>query len=131
MLVDYGPAIEPFLRDLWRWSPVLRPLRNDIPDTRKNCWEFVNCESGKKRMRFRKVPVCPVRNEKRLNGIHGGKNAGRACWVVAGTLCNGQVQGAFEEKCENCFACNFYRYVMNQERDLLVDAHALAKLLCQ
>ena len=34
---------------------------------------------------------------------------GRACWVVAGTFCEGRVQGTFAQKYENCRKCEFYQ----------------------
>jgi len=59
--------------------------------------------------------ICPVFLEKRLNGVHGGVNAGRACWVVAGSLCGGKVQGSFAKKHENCEKCDFYQAVRKEE----------------
>jgi len=53
--------------------------------------------------------------EKSLDGIHGGKNAGRACWVVAGTMCRGKVQGTFAKKFKDCRRCNFYIKVRLEE----------------
>ncbi|MDD5492013.1 MAG: hypothetical protein PHV60_04960, partial [bacterium] len=48
--------------------------------------------------------------------IHGGKNAGRACWAVAGTLCIGKSLGSFALANNNCFECSFYMMVKNEER---------------
>ena len=63
--------------------------------------------------------ICPASTEARLNGIHGGVNAGRSCWIVAGTLCaDGMVAGKFAKKMETCFNCAFYRLVRNEETDL-------------
>jgi hypothetical protein len=36
--------------------------------------------------------------ESRLAGTHDGKFGGRACWIVAGTLCGGKEQGTFAKK---------------------------------
>jgi hypothetical protein len=47
--------------------------------------------------------------------VHAGENAGRTCWVVAGTFCGGQVQGSFAKKFENCEQCEFYRAVKQEE----------------
>lgn len=78
---------------------------------RVNCWEFKKCgkEPGQG------AAACPVTEEKRLHGAHGGTNAGRACWVVAGTLCGGQVQGPFAKKYSSCEKCDFYRLVEKEE----------------
>jgi hypothetical protein len=72
---------------------------------KKNCWEFMGC----------KKELCAAHSEKRLNGIHGGINAGRACWVVAGTRCGGQVQGDYAQKIGNCMKCDFYLDVAKEE----------------
>jgi len=50
-----------------------------------------------------------------VDGANHGKNAGRACWAVAGTLCKGQIQGSFAEKVGNCMKCDFYIEVLREE----------------
>ena len=75
-----------------------------------NCWEFKKC--GRELGGARKdLGVCSAAIERRLDGTHGGSNAGRACWVVAGTMCGGQEQGTFATKYHNCEKCDFYRLV--------------------
>jgi len=80
-----------------------------------NCWEFKRCgrESGGKNVKD--LGVCPASIEKKLDGAHGGTNAGRACWVVSGTFCGGVVQGTFAKKFMNCEICEFYKEVKEQE----------------
>lgn len=81
---------------------------------KQNCWEFKKCgrqPSGVKSS----LGVCPAASEKRLDGTHGGKNAGRACWVISGTMCNGEVQGTFAKKYKNCETCDFYNSVEREE----------------
>ena len=41
----------------------------------------------------------------------GGISAGRTCWVVAGTFCDGEVQGTFGQKLKDCTLCDFFRLV--------------------
>jgi hypothetical protein len=79
-----------------------------------NCWEYKKCgrEPGGTR---NDLGVCQAATEKKLHGTHGGANAGRACWVVAGTLCGGKVQGVFAKKYENCEKCDFYDRVIEEE----------------
>lgn len=72
---------------------------------KKNCWEILRCEKKE----------CPVMSEKHLNGIHDGLNAGRACWVVAGTRCKGKISGAFAEKISDCKECKVYQTVVKEE----------------
>lgn len=79
-----------------------------------NCWEVKRCgrEPGGKRP---ELGVCPAAEEARLDGVHKGRNAGRACWVVAGTLCGGKVQGTFAKKSESCDMCDFFHFVKEEE----------------
>ena len=81
---------------------------------KQNCWEFMKCgrEPGGSR---NDLGICPSATEQKLNGVHGGRHAGRACWVVAGTMCGGIVQGTFARKYEACEKCEFYKKVVDEE----------------
>lgn len=87
---------------------------------KKNCWEFYNCGRQPGGEKVIELGVCPAATEERLNGVHGGNNSGRACWVVAGTMCNGEVQGTFARKYRDCAACYFYREVKEEENGKFV-----------
>jgi len=76
-----------------------------------NCWEFMKCGRGPDAPYLDGNHPCPVVLETSLDGVHGGSNAGRACWVVAGTMCGGDVQGTFAKKCPSCIECDFYKMV--------------------
>jgi hypothetical protein len=41
------------------------------------------------------------------NGINGGKNAGRICWLIAHTMCEGETETTFEEMIKICSECDF------------------------
>lgn len=58
-----------------------------------DCWVFKDCGRDK-------TNDCPA----------FVNNMGQACWRVAGTMCDGKVQGTFAQKLGNCKECNFYRY---------------------
>jgi len=60
-----------------------------------NCWEFKKCGRQPEGVHEHNLGTCPAPLERMLDGVHGGKNAGRACWVLAGTMCGGKVQGTF------------------------------------
>jgi hypothetical protein len=79
-----------------------------------NCWEYKKCgrEPGGAR---KELGVCSAAIERRLDRIHGGSHAGRACWVIAGTMCGGQEQGTFAAKYHNCEQCDFYKLVRTEE----------------
>ncbi len=64
------------------------------------CWEFMKC--GRDVDSEIKCPAHP--------------NFGRACWVVAGTFCEGKVQGTFAQKYEDCRKCGFYKDVLNKRK---------------
>ncbi len=82
---------------------------------KKNCWEFKKCGRELGGERTNELGICPTSLETRLEGVHGGKNAGRSCWVVAGTLCGDEIQGEFARKYESCFRCDFYKKVKEEE----------------
>jgi hypothetical protein len=80
-----------------------------------NCWEFKKCGREPGGVNVGELGVCPATTEKRLDGMYGGKNSGRTCWVVAGTYCEGEVQGTFGKKFGNCSKCDFYNLVKEEE----------------
>jgi len=82
---------------------------------RQNCWEFKKCGRGPGGPHVDDLGPCPVVTYSALNGMHGGKNAGRACWVVAGSLCGGKVQGNEEQKLSACWECDFFNLVKKEE----------------
>lgn len=81
---------------------------------KQNCWEFKKC--GREKLGKEDGPgICPAVGEKRLHQVHDGAQAGRACWVVAGTMCGGIKQGTFAMKYDNCEKCDFYQLVKREE----------------
>jgi len=82
---------------------------------RLNCWEFKKCGREPGGAKVAELGVCPAAQEKLFDGIFGGRNSGRACWVVAGTFCKGEVQGTFAQKFKNCSKCEFFRLVQREE----------------
>ena len=48
--------------------------------------------------------------------MHGGLNAGRACWVVAGTLGDAQPSGFFAKTLKDCLRCAFFKAVASDEQ---------------
>ncbi len=94
------------------------PVAKQSPSgTRKlNCWEFKRCGRQPQGPHVKEMGLCPASTEESLDGTHDGVNSGRACWVVSGTFCKGQVQGAFAQKFKNCELCDFYQRVRTEER---------------
>lgn len=84
---------------------------------KKNCWEVKQCgrEPGGKNSAT--MGVCIAAKDESVNGLNGGKNGGRVCWGVAGTLCEGEVQGNYADKIGSCIRCEFYLQVKKEEGD--------------
>jgi len=69
-----------------------------VKEKRVNCWEYKRCGKDK-------TNDCPAFIQK----------MGRICWLIAGTMCGGQVQGTFAQKLGNCKLCDFYQKVATGE----------------
>lgn len=85
--------------------------------TRKklNCWEFNECGREPGGESADELGLCPAASDASFNGINCGKNGGRLCWAVAGTFCEGEVQGTFAEKRQSCTECDFFKLVRSEE----------------
>ncbi|TAN42665.1 MAG: hypothetical protein EPN25_02670 [Nitrospirae bacterium] len=94
-----------------------------------NCWEFKKCGREPGGALVKELGICPATEEHRLDGTHGGTNAGRSCWVLAGTLCKGKVQGTFAHKYMDCEICDFYKSVKEEEFPKFVLSTLLLKKL--
>lgn len=117
--------IVPFSGILFIHTPT-----KDMEREKKNCWEVKLCGREPGGIRVQEMGICPASTEKKLHGVHDGINAGRACWVVAGSMCGGKIQGTFAQKYENCNVCDFYMKVKFEENhDFKLSATLLSKLL--
>ena len=66
-----------------------------------NCWEIKKCERQKGGKKVKELGECIASKER----------MGHSCWVVAGTLCFGKIQGTFAQKIGFCTSCEvFQRY---------------------
>jgi len=88
-----------------------------MPERPMNCWEFMKCGREPGGLKAEQFGVCPAASDASFDGINSGVCAGRICWAVAGTFCNGEVQGSFAEKRKSCTACEFYRSVQEEEQN--------------
>lgn len=82
---------------------------------KKNCWEFKGCGRELGGKNAKEQGICPAAIYRKLDGVHGGRNAGRACWLVAGTMCTGRVQGTFAQEYKDCLKCDFYNLIKKEE----------------
>ncbi len=81
----------------------------------QNCWEYMKCGREPGGSRADELGVCPVTTAEKYDGVNRGKNAGRFCWFVAGTFCDGEVQGTWARKFGSCLECPFFRLVEREE----------------
>lgn len=82
---------------------------------RQNCWEFKDCGREPEGAKSFALGVCPAATDALCEGINGGKNGGRICWAIAGTFCEGKVQGTSAEKEVSCMSCDFFKKVESEE----------------
>ncbi len=80
-----------------------------------NCWDYMKCGRELRGIKSNELGVCPAASDTSFNDINSGLCAGRICWAVAGTFCDGKVQGTFAEKRTSCLDCNFYKKVQIEE----------------
>jgi hypothetical protein len=81
----------------------------------QNCWEFKNCGREPGGDNAEQLGVCPAATDSSSNGLNGGKNGGRICWAIAGTLCDGAVQGTYAQKRLTCLSCDFFNVVEDEQ----------------
>jgi hypothetical protein len=94
-----------------------------------NCWEFKKCGREPGGKTAVEIGVCPATTYSILDGVHDGKYAGRTCWVVAGTMCDGEVQGIFAQKYMDCKLCDFYKTVIEEEGENFLISVDLIKMI--
>lgn len=84
-------------------------------DFKQNCWEFNKCGRQPGGHNTEELGVCPVPQTTEAHGINNGINAGRACWAIQGSMCNGKISGTIAEKIGKCMECDFYAHVRREE----------------
>ena len=80
-----------------------------------NCWEYKKCGREPDGAKVSELGVCPAAIDTKAAGINGGKNGGRVCWAIAGTLCDGEIQGTYASKLGFCLKCDFCQLVLEEE----------------
>jgi two-component system NtrC family sensor kinase len=84
---------------------VYFPYQSDEESLQVKCWEYMKCEREKDSSV--KCPAYP--------------NFGRVCWAVAGTFCEGKVQGTFAQKYDDCKKCEFYQNMRKEKSEKAAD----------
>jgi eukaryotic-like serine/threonine-protein kinase len=83
---------------------------------RPNCWEYMKCGREPGGIKSDEFGICPAAADISFDGINSGTCGGRICWAIAGTFCEGKVQGTFAEKRNSCMSCSFYKTVQEEEK---------------
>jgi len=91
---------------------------------RLNCWEYQGCGFGPNGDAAGNS-MCPSASAMSLDGHNGGKNGGRSCWVISGTLCDGSPSPDYENKLHICKKCAFHHRVAVEEGINYVDSETL------
>lgn len=81
-----------------------------------NCWEFKKCGREPGGAKVAELGLCPAYPK------HG-----KCCSQVAGTLCEGRVQGSFAMKMASCSQCDFYQ---SSHYAKAAKASSLLQLIC-
>jgi hypothetical protein len=80
-----------------------------------NCWEVKKCGREPGGSNVYKEGVCSAASNQAADSINSGINGGRCCWIIAGTFCQGNIQGSYAQKVDNCLQCDFYTQVQKEE----------------
>ena len=82
-----------------------------------NCWEFMKCGKCPSK-NGNKSSICPVASETSANGLNGGIDGGRLCWVITADGCMDKVKCSDLHQGDFCYQCEF-RYKVKNEEGLL------------
>jgi hypothetical protein len=114
MLASLDVSSQILLDDIWFWVSERAKHHGCRRPGLKNCWEVMRCGHGGGK--------CRASSEPALHGIHGGQNAGRACWGLPRTLCRDRDK-------DKCRECTFQKQVRREQLDYILDEVALKELL--
>lgn len=93
-----------------------------------NCWEYQGCGFDVSHNGGTGSCACPSVTASAMHGANGGHNGGRSCWVIEGTMCDGDVAGDFEQKARTCRKCAFMQRVAVEEGLDFVDGSDLVSI---
>ncbi|MBF0516412.1 MAG: hypothetical protein HQK97_04715 [Nitrospirae bacterium] len=89
------------------------PVSTITGKVKLNCWEFKKCGREPGGVNAVTLGVCPVTVATTYDGLHDGKNAGRACWAVPFATTDGKM--SFATKIRKCTQCDFHHLVISEE----------------
>ena len=80
-----------------------------------NCWEFTDCGREPGGSKVSELGLCPAAVDASSHGLNHGINGGRICWAVAGNFADRPIAGTFARENLLCTACDFFRFVQEEE----------------
>lgn len=82
-----------------------------------NCWTFMQCgrEAGGKNVTA--DGPCPAALSTLADGINGGANGGRICWMIRGTQCGEGALHGYAGQDGRCGGCEFRHLVEDEENN--------------
>ena len=81
----------------------------------RTCWEIKNCGRQPEGKNVEELGICPAAVSGSGDGTNKGTYSGRFCWSVAGTFCEGEIQGTYAEKLKICTSCEVFKQVQEEE----------------
>jgi len=129
MIHDVGPNVRPFLNDIRQWSLIIVQKKAGAHAAKINCWDYKNCGRTIKDRNAKAPAICPAFSHTALNGINGGKNGGRSCWLIPGTLCGRRIQRSCVTKSLACSLCDFKRFVLREGNPDCMVSDAFLRML--
>ena len=82
---------------------------------RQNCWDVMKCGRQPGGDKVEELGVCPAAKPSKYDGVNNGIHAGRFCWAISGTFCDGKPKGSYARQLTECFNCDFLRQVNREE----------------
>jgi hypothetical protein len=92
-----------------------------------SCWEFKKCGRETDGSNADELGICPASLTNEYNNINYGQFGGRFCWSIAGTFCQGRVNGTFAKKLPSCVNCDFLKSVHYEEGGNFILTPTVAK----
>lgn len=110
---------------------ILKSRNKGLTRKKQNCWEFMQCSRVHGGLIGGNAGVCLAYTDKTFDGIHSGKNSGRTCWVISGTLCNDKIQSSFAFKFKECSSCKFFLQVKKEEGSNFIPPEVLVMQIAE
>jgi len=128
MVDEFGPQVEPHLEDIMLRSQDLLASLEATSTDKINCWEFHGCDVEPISDYVIDFRVCAATWTEEMHGVHGGKNAGRACWAVVGSMCGLHNSDRTCMHAATCEECDFYKLVREEEGDAFIPVEVLREM---